>query len=192
MKDNLNPVWDDAVIDVATLCNGDLSQPILVSVYDHESNGKHVLMGELETTVNGFIAAMGGNVLTLKKKGKNKGHIQVTSAVVSGVDSLTSQMAAASILGDTAPTHHSTSTFTPTAPSGAHSPFSLQTTPPPSFVDYINGGCQLNLSVAIDFTGSNGERNTVGHKQLILPASEFFVENLIKLILALQNFSLFR
>jgi hypothetical protein len=26
-----------------------------------------------------------------------------------------------------------------------------------SFVDYINGGCHLNVCVAIDFTGSNGK-----------------------------------
>ena len=27
---------------------------------------------------------------------------------------------------------------------------------PASFVEYVSGGCQINLSIAIDFTGSNG------------------------------------
>jgi len=32
----------------------------------------------------------------------------------------------------------------------------------PTFVDYLSGGCQLNLSVAIDFTGSNGDPRIPG------------------------------
>ena len=31
-----------------------------------------------------------------------------------------------------------------------------------SFMDYINGGCELSLSVAIDFTGSNGNPHEPG------------------------------
>ena len=113
-KNNLNPVWSDAVIDVTTLCNGDLSQTIMIYVYNHKSNGKHGFMGDLETTLTGFITVKVRNVLTLKKKGKSKGHIQVTSAVVTGVDSLTSQMSAVSILGDNISTYHSTINVTPT------------------------------------------------------------------------------
>jgi hypothetical protein len=29
--------------------------------------------------------------------------------------------------------------------------------PHPEFLDYLTGGCQINLAVAIDFTASNGE-----------------------------------
>jgi hypothetical protein len=32
----------------------------------------------------------------------------------------------------------------------------------PSFLDYIKGGCAINLMVAIDFTGSNGDPNSPG------------------------------
>lgn len=32
----------------------------------------------------------------------------------------------------------------------------------PHFVDYISGGCELNLAVAIDFTGSNGDPRRPG------------------------------
>jgi len=32
----------------------------------------------------------------------------------------------------------------------------------PTFVDYISGGCQLNVTVAIDFTGSNGDPRQPG------------------------------
>jgi vacuolar-type H+-ATPase subunit F/Vma7 len=32
----------------------------------------------------------------------------------------------------------------------------------PSFLDYIKGGCTINLMVAIDYTGSNGDPNSIG------------------------------
>ena len=32
----------------------------------------------------------------------------------------------------------------------------------PTFIDYILGGCEISLSVAIDFTGSNGDPRTPG------------------------------
>ena len=33
---------------------------------------------------------------------------------------------------------------------------------PPKFVDYISGGCELQMTVAIDFTGSNGDPRRPG------------------------------
>ena len=32
----------------------------------------------------------------------------------------------------------------------------------PTFTDYIRGGCEINLNVAIDFTGSNGDPRKPG------------------------------
>jgi hypothetical protein len=42
VKNNLNPEWNNIVIELATLCDADLDRPILVSVFDFESSGKHV------------------------------------------------------------------------------------------------------------------------------------------------------
>lgn len=39
----------------------------------------------------------------------------------------------------------------------------------PTFVDYISGGCQLNLCVAVDFTGSNGDPRKPGTLHYIHP-----------------------
>ena len=37
----------------------------------------------------------------------------------------------------------------------------------PSFLDYIFGGCEIQLIIAIDFTGSNGDpRNPTSHHYL--------------------------
>mmetsp|Transcript_12442 Transcript_12442/g.27394 ORF Transcript_12442/g.27394 Transcript_12442/m.27394 type:complete len:352 (-) Transcript_12442:551-1606(-) len=41
----------------------------------------------------------------------------------------------------------------------------------PTFVDYLSGGCQLNLSVAIDFTGSNGDPRQPGTLHHVNPSS---------------------
>ena len=106
-----------------------------------------VLMGQFETTVNDLTsAASTRKEFKLRKKGKDTGTITVQKAEVSGVeDELTTRMAAASV--SPAPvTSPTTASFVPvsTAP-----------TPQPDFIDYVSGGCELNVMVAIDFTGSN-------------------------------------
>jgi len=181
VMDNLNPVWGDAIIDLAALCNGDLSQPIRVTVYDYEKSGKHVLMGEFETTVDSLVAAKGGESFVIKRKGKDKGQIQIVRADITGIESTTAQVANISLSGANPPM-----AFVPgsgmsgilgTGAAGGGGgggggggafiiPHSIQATAPtrsrPTFVDFIGGGCQLNLCVAIDFTGSNGDPRRPG------------------------------
>ena len=45
VKNNLNPHWQTASIDVYEICKGDLESKLRIDVYDFESNGKHILMG---------------------------------------------------------------------------------------------------------------------------------------------------
>jgi hypothetical protein len=123
--------------------------------------------GDLHTTVNGLkLASSRNEALKLKNKGKDCGTIQITKADVSGVEDLTQRMAATSVTSAhvAAPTYTPTtsSTYTPTT-SSTYTP-----TPAPTahgganFVDYIAGGCELNVAVAIDFTGSNGDPRNPG------------------------------
>jgi hypothetical protein len=150
IKNNLNPEWEEAVVEICALCAGDLDLPIQVAVYDYESNGKHVSMGQFETSVNGFVqAAKSGESLALKFKGKDVGRINVVKAEVSGVEDVTQQMEATSLSRVSAPA------FVPSAPV-AH------VAGKPDFVDYVSGGCELNVVVAIDFTGSNGDPRIPG------------------------------
>lgn len=150
VHNNLNPQWDTAVIDLSVLCAGDMSCPILVSVFDHESSGKHKPMGSFETTVDGFVeAANSKDPLQLLKKGKKVGSITVTRAEITGVEQDISQrMAATSISPAIA--------ATPMAPLAA-APIGQA-----NFIDYVTGGCDLNVCVAIDFTGSNGDPRKPG------------------------------
>ena len=136
--------------------------PIKIAVFDHESSGKHKPMGEFHTTVNGLKnAATRNEIIKLKHKGKDVGTIQVVTASVDGVEALTKQMASTTVSSRPAPTVSTTyvpaastpSTFVPGASAAPAAGGA-------NFVDYIAGGCELNVTVAIDFTGSNGGEST--------------------------------
>jgi len=157
IKNDLNPNWVMEKIDLGVLCGGNLDERLVLSIYDHEGSGTHELMGEIETTVNGLIAAkQSGRGFPLKRKGKNMGTIVVHTAEVSsdGKDEdgvLTKAMSNVRI--------------TPTAP-----PLPMaMSAGNPTFTDYIRGGCEINLNVAIDFTGSNGDPRKPGTLHYIFP-----------------------
>jgi copine 1/2/3 len=149
LKNTLNPDWEAVVIDLSTLCGGDLDLPIKVDVYDHESSGKHKPMGSAEMSVKGMqSAAASGGPITLRQKGKDVGFFHIVKAELAGVTEGNSNIAermAATSLSTTAPASASV------APTG-----------PINFVDYVSGGCELNVVVAIDFTGSNGDPRKPG------------------------------
>jgi uncharacterized protein YegL len=148
LKNTLNPDWEVAVIDLSTLCGGDLDLPIKVEVYDYESSGKHKPMGSAEMSVKGMqSAAASGTPVKLLQKGKDVGFFHIVKAEVSGIESITGQMAATSVSPKTP--------FVPT-PVAAAAAGSI------NFVDYVSGGCELNVIVAIDFTGSNGDPRLPG------------------------------
>jgi len=51
----------------------------------------------------------------------------------------------------------------------AYTPFQAPPPPQPSFADYLSGGCEIQLGVAIDFTGSNGDPRQPGTLHYINP-----------------------
>jgi hypothetical protein len=149
VMNNLNPDWDESVLELSILCGGNHQLPIAVKIFDYESDGKHDLMGEFETSVAGLLAASkSGSAIPLKKKGKDTGTIMVSKAEVSGIESVTERMAQTSISSAPTPSPTPKATY---LPAGA-----------PSFFDYVAGGCEINVVVAIDFTGSNGDPRKPG------------------------------
>ena len=174
IQNDLNPKWKAASIAVNDICGGDKDQPVLVSVFDFQKNGRHNSLGFFETTVNALLNAKVpladgdpkkvtlSKAFVLKKRGATFGNVVV---------------AAASIEGETL--SHSTSSapersdgfalaLGATSASAAHVVHSQVPTPigsissRPKFVDYLSGGLELQLSVAIDFTGSNGDPRKPG------------------------------
>mmetsp|Transcript_21947 Transcript_21947/g.62509 ORF Transcript_21947/g.62509 Transcript_21947/m.62509 type:complete len:561 (-) Transcript_21947:108-1790(-) len=137
VMDDLSPNWKEASLELSVLCGGDKDLPIMVKVFDHESKGDHVVMGQFETTVNDLVAKSSGSI-ELKKAGSRTGTIQVIKAEVSGSEEAIQQQ----------------------------DEFSRHAAPPPgvpTFADYASGGCELNVVVAIDFTGSNGDPRIPGN-----------------------------
>jgi hypothetical protein len=146
IKNDLNPDWDVVSLGLNSVCDGNLDQLIKLTVYDHEGSGKHELMGEIETSVNGLVAAKShGNGFALKKDGDTTGTILVSVAdIINTQDAEDEEIPVAAM---------SNVKLSPSVPQ-----ISLGTKKSgPTFVDYIKGGCEINLSVAIDFTGSNGD-----------------------------------
>jgi hypothetical protein len=114
-------------------------------------------MGEYHTTVNGLKAASAQReAFKLKNKGKDVGTMEVVKASVDGLEAVTQQMASTSVSPRPVAPAATSSAFVP-APVATPSTYGEA-----NFVDYIAGGCQLNVTVAIDFTGSNGDPRKPG------------------------------
>ena len=104
------------------------------------------MMGEFETTVRGFVEAAANHEspdfgFGLKKVEKETGTIIVLDATI------TEQLNTG---GTRRPAANGISPEKPLAVSE------------PEFVDYLSGGCQISLAVAIDFTASNGDPRQPG------------------------------
>lgn len=136
VKNDLNPKWEKTDLSLEAVCNGDMERAMKVVVRDHKRSGKHYEMGEFETTMQRFVEAKedGGDIdedkaFSLRKGGKDVGHVLILQAAVT-MDS------------DDGGDPTMTSSGRPTRP---------------EFLDYLTGGCQISLAVAIDFTASNGK-----------------------------------
>ena len=149
IHNDLNPQWEEVTLELSTICGGNLDCPIEFAVFDHESDGKHELMGKLETTVNALVDAVKNNrPMTLMKKNKATGRIEIQKAEVSTMQQQVAQGIQKMSLSST--------------PAPAYVPGTPPSSSGSAFVDYMAGGCELNVVVAIDFTGSNGDPRKPG------------------------------
>lgn len=142
VKSDLNPKWSCATLNLEALCNGDMSRAMKVIIMDHKRSGRHTLIGEFETTLQRFIDAKneGGDIdedfaFTLRKNDKKTGNVLILQASVDN--------------------NGMGSRITPSvSTSSKYRQESVKARP--EFIDYLTGGCQISLAVAIDFTASNG------------------------------------
>ena len=72
VDNNLNPRWKEVIIPITLICNGDLMRPLKIEIFDHEKSGKHVSMGQIETSVQALIESNGAaiNVIEPEKQAK--------------------------------------------------------------------------------------------------------------------------
>jgi hypothetical protein len=157
-KHNLKPVWNEAQLDIEAVCNGDLGRAMKIIIWDYRRGGKHRHMGEFETTIQGLLTAKEladkGEELnfTVLKHDKSAGTCAVLEAVIEG--------------GTNGQQAHIPRAPKETAPlavvPGPAIPSNIQVQERPEFIDYLTGGCQISLAVAIDFTASNGDPRQEG------------------------------
>ena len=159
VRHDLHPMWKTAVLDVEAVCNGDLNRAIKIIIWDHRRSGKHKHMGEFETSVAGLLAAkemdVVGDVVSfpVNKHDKTVGTCEVVKAIILGADN---KQKALDTLGLSVPPAGAAAASIP--PEMAD----ILTPEKPEFIDYLTGGCQISLAVAIDFTASNGDPRQVG------------------------------
>jgi hypothetical protein len=165
---NLNPVWEEFTVSVNRIAeDGNLDKPILIEVWDWEKSGRHGYMGKFETSINGLIAMQAQQVVDpgkgfplSTKKGKDAGTIVVSVAVLEGNNVASGfQNALQQPEQLYSPVPLPPPLQPPTmAPINTMSYASGR----PKFTDYLAGGCELELTIAIDFTGSNGDPRDPG------------------------------
>lgn len=162
IRGDLNPLWTGTTLDLEATCNGDTSRALKLIVWDHRKTGKHKQMGEFETTMNGFVSAaqepQGSPDLgfLLMKGDKQVGTIQVLEAALTETAPRQN-----SNRSNGAPREVKEHRKPPPKPVAAKKPNSRRNDRP-AFVDYLAGGCQISLAVAIDFTASNGDPRQPG------------------------------
>jgi hypothetical protein len=171
LRGDLNPLWTGAALDLEAICNGDLDRAMKVVVWDHRKTGKHKQMGEFETTMRGFVeatvvhqGAQDDGFTLLNKSNKEVGVVQVLEAALSeraqrkangGGDSNGKSRKAEKKKPGPA--------VSPRAAPPKEAPaVNSRRNDRPEFIDYISGGCQISLAVAIDFTASNGDPRQPG------------------------------
>ena len=169
LNNDLNPIWNDACVELSTLCNGDLDQKFQIAVLDFDKGNKHTMMGTFQVSVNELLEAVTdgagvssspGEVNTDKafimmKGDEEVGKVVVISASTSGIEE---------------PKEEATGIATETTPPVSteeevvvYASDDIVIAPdevdgPPDFVDYVSGGCQLHVITAIDYTASNGKK----------------------------------
>jgi Copine/C2 domain len=160
---DLNPLWMGSTLDIEATCNGDLNRSMKLIVWDHRKTGKHKLMGEFETSMRGFIEAgmeQQGMGFTLHSDGdKEVGTIQVLEALLS--EPVHNRALSPGGPWKTEPKESRIASPHPAKPKEA-AIVKTNNSDRPEFVDYLSGGCQISLAVAIDFTASNGDPRQPG------------------------------
>jgi len=185
VRRDLQPVWNEATLDIEAICNGDLDRAMKIVIWGHRRSGKHKHMGEFETTIQGLLNArepQGGELIsfTVNKQdnGKAVGRCEVMKAAILGSGNKrksstknNSNNSTRNSSGSAASSAQQiTEKMLDTSISSPVATLAIPVTPPiasvqqprPEFIDYLTGGCQISLAVAIDFTASNGDPRVPG------------------------------
>jgi hypothetical protein len=165
-------------IAMVQLCNGDLDRPLKIEIFDHEKSGKHVFMGQVNTSVRELLASGGNglNVIEPEKQAKkgakylNSGTFHASNCYVeenptfSDVRTRAVLVPISSSVGCCSQRGvrlglcaHVCPSFVTAENSALRTLTQLTSLPSHTNAQFIAGGCEISLMVAIDFTASNGD-----------------------------------
>ncbi|XP_064930757.1 copine-9 isoform X3 [Columba livia] len=144
VKNTLNPVWQPFTIPVRALCNGDYDRTVKIDVYDWDRDGSHDFIGEFATSYRELSRAQSQFTVYevgwgSQAEGPGTFHTRANPALRPQVLNPRKKCKKKKYVN-----------------SGTVTLLSFSVESEFTFVDYIRGGTQLNFTVAIDFTASNG------------------------------------
>ncbi|KAK2529450.1 Cpne9 [Columba guinea] len=144
VKNTLNPVWQPFTIPVRALCNGDYDRTVKIDVYDWDRDGSHDFIGEFATSYRELSRAQSQFTVYevgwgSQGEGPGTSHTRANPALRPQVLNPRKKCKKKKYVN-----------------SGTVTLLSFSVESEFTFVDYIRGGTQLNFTVAIDFTASNG------------------------------------
>ena len=170
-KNNLNPEWDEAKIDVQYLCGSNFDESFEIKVYDYEKSSKHRIIGGVSTTVKSLLKAYEkGKPISIQENNEKTGSLRVLSfrleknGIETSVDEypvLEELMKKRASKGQKKQTKIKDPVETTKPKIKADSDKLYTEDNPPTYKEYMDI-CDLSLAVAIDFSGSNGDPSKPG------------------------------
>jgi hypothetical protein len=173
VEDSTSPIWDDASIELSTLCKGKKKEKFRVAVKDYDDSDD-TLIGFFRVSVDELLAgategadADDPDEINLEKAFViKKGKTETGKIVVVAANTSDAEPSEPEIDVEAEP---EIEVYIPrgAAPEAEEEEIILEATDDievlpdelfggPNFADYISGGCQLRVIVAIDYTSSNG------------------------------------
>jgi hypothetical protein len=141
IMNTLNPRWVPLVVPVQRLCNGDHDRVLVFECFDWNKRSAHELIGRAQTSLRQLLGQ------------------QPQSSSSSGATKTLDLVPAKQKKGGKR-------TIAGTLVFGK-----VELRRNPTFLEYLRGGCEINLICAIDFTASNGDPRTATSLHHCNPAS---------------------
>lgn len=165
LDNNLSPIWPEVFLDL-DLLGTDIEEAFRVSVLNENRNGSHDLIGSVDLTVQDLLENVNDTVFretskidttksfTLKDGNEETGKLLVVKADVSGLPEAPREESAPTTTEQEKAVESAVPAFSQALGSGDGSTDEIAIEP--TFVNYVAGGCELRVIVAIDVTKSNG------------------------------------
>ncbi|KAI4875075.1 hypothetical protein NFI96_033371 [Prochilodus magdalenae] len=154
IKNNLSPSWKKFTVSLHTFCSGDLNKPLKVACYDKDEDTSSDLIGEFTCTA--------ANLLEAKDQGvhcsdyDSDGSHDLIGVFQTNVSELLKADSSSAVEFDCIHPEKQKKKKS-YKNSGVVRIKSCKIEAQYTFLDYVMGGCQINFTVGIDFTGSNGD-----------------------------------